>query len=92
MLHDFHFKIIHRARTKHANVNTLNINLIGKYEVDEDFGSEIQDLNKIAREVSMSSTTKRSEIINNLFIVMERDATPDHTEVHTHKGKYITLY
>jgi hypothetical protein len=41
MLQDFHFKIIHRERIKHANVDALNRNLIGKYEVNEDFGSEI---------------------------------------------------
>ncbi len=61
--------------------------MVGKYEVDEDFGSEIQDLNKIAQEVSMSYNTKGSEIINNLFIVIERDVAPNHIEDQTHKGK-----
>jgi hypothetical protein len=35
----------------------------------------------------MSYTTKGSEIMNNLFIVMERDATLDHIEDQTHTGK-----
>jgi hypothetical protein len=35
----------------------------------------------------MSYTTKGSEIMNNLFIVMERDATPNHVEDQTQNGK-----
>jgi hypothetical protein len=35
----------------------------------------------------MPYTTKGSEIMNNFFIVMERDATPNHIEDHTHNGK-----
>jgi hypothetical protein len=35
----------------------------------------------------MSYNTKGSEIINNLFIVIEMDVTPDHIEDQTHKGK-----
>ncbi len=61
--------------------------MVHKYEVDEDFGSEFQALNRIAQEVSMSYTTKGSQIMNNLFIVMERDATPHHIEDQTHNGK-----
>jgi hypothetical protein len=41
MLQDFHFKIIHRVGAKHANVDALSRNPIGKYEADEDFGNEI---------------------------------------------------
>ncbi len=61
--------------------------MVGKYEIDEDFGSEIQDINRIPQEVSMFYSTKGSEIINNLFIVIERDATLDHIEDQTQKGK-----
>jgi hypothetical protein len=35
----------------------------------------------------MSYNTKGSEIINNLFIVIERDVAPNHIEDQTHKGK-----
>jgi hypothetical protein len=35
----------------------------------------------------MSYTIKGSEIMNNLFIVMERHATLDHIEDQTQKGK-----
>lgn len=55
MLQDFHFKIIYKALAKHANVDALSKNPIGKYGVDEDFGSEIQDLDRMAQDVSMSS-------------------------------------
>jgi hypothetical protein len=37
MFQDFNFKIVHRARSKHGNVNALNINLIGNVDEDEDF-------------------------------------------------------
>jgi hypothetical protein len=80
MFQDFHFKIVHKAGVKHANVDALNINSIGKYEVDEDFGSEIHDLNMLTPKISMSSTSQGGKTINNIFIVMEVDATPDHIE------------
>jgi hypothetical protein len=41
MLQDFHFKIVHHVGAKHSNVDGLNINAVGKYEIDEDFGNEI---------------------------------------------------
>ncbi len=47
MLQDFHFKIVHHASSKHANVDVLSKNLMDKYEVDEDFGNEIQYLARI---------------------------------------------
>ncbi len=41
VLQDFYFKIIYKALAKHANVDALSKNPVGKYGVDEDFGSEI---------------------------------------------------
>jgi hypothetical protein len=41
MFQNFHFKIIHKAGTKHANVDALSRNPIGNSKVDEDFGNEI---------------------------------------------------
>jgi hypothetical protein len=38
-------------------VDALNINLIGNYKVDEDFGNEIKDLDKLTPEISMFSTS-----------------------------------
>jgi len=40
MVHDFNFKIMHRVRSKHANVNALS-----KIQVNEDeyFKKEIED-------------------------------------------------
>ncbi len=49
MLQDFHFKIIHRAGAKHANVDVLSRNLVGKYGANENFGSKIQDLDRMAK-------------------------------------------
>jgi hypothetical protein len=37
ILQDFQFKIIHRARSKHLNVDALSQNLVGFLEKDEDF-------------------------------------------------------
>jgi len=44
MFQDFHFKIVHRVGAKHFNEYVLSRNLVGRYEADEDFGNEIQDL------------------------------------------------
>ncbi len=85
MLQEFHFKIIHRAKAKHANVDALNTNPINKYEADVDFGGEIQDLDGIARDVSMFPIAKGNETINNLFTMMEEDVTPYHTKGQVHK-------
>jgi hypothetical protein len=44
-LQDFSFKIVHRARSRHTNVDALNRNLINVIKVDEDLVNEIQDYN-----------------------------------------------
>jgi len=41
MLQDFHFKIIYKAVAKHANVDALSKNQVGKYGAEENFRSEI---------------------------------------------------
>jgi hypothetical protein len=46
MLQDFNFKIVHRARIRHANANALSRNPVGLHDEDEDFGVEIQDEKK----------------------------------------------
>jgi len=46
------FKIVHRARTKHANVDALSKNLLGGYEADEDYYNKIQDFNGIVQDDS----------------------------------------
>jgi hypothetical protein len=43
MLQDFQFKIIHRTRNKHLNVDALNWNLIDFSKEDEDFGSDVME-------------------------------------------------
>ncbi len=71
MLQKFHLKIVHRASAKHSNVDALDKNLVGRYEADEDFGIEIQDLNGINQEIPKSHVAKKAKTIINLFIVME---------------------
>jgi hypothetical protein len=41
MLHNFHFKIVHRPTSKHFNVDSLNKNPMFVYEDNEDFQVEI---------------------------------------------------
>jgi hypothetical protein len=43
MVHDFNFKIMHHARSKHTNVNALSKILVRYANEDEDFQKEIQD-------------------------------------------------
>ncbi len=44
MLQDFSFKIIHRPRLRHTNVDALSRNPIGPATDDDDFSEEIQDM------------------------------------------------
>ncbi len=41
MLQDFSFKIIHRPRLRHMNVDALSRNLVGSATDDDDFSEEI---------------------------------------------------
>jgi hypothetical protein len=43
LLQDYIFKIVHRPGAKHANVNALSRNPVGRALDDEDFQQEIQD-------------------------------------------------
>jgi hypothetical protein len=38
-------------------VDALNRNLVGNFKVDEDFGNEIKDLDRLTPKISMFSTT-----------------------------------
>jgi len=83
MLQDFHFKIVHRASFMHANVDALSRNQVDRYEANEDFGNEIQDLTGITQDASKPSFHKDSEIVINSFIVLigeEEDHDVDHYE------------
>jgi hypothetical protein len=51
MLQDFNFKIVHRTKARHANVDVLSRNPIDSHDEDEDFGMEIQDEKKDANVV-----------------------------------------
>jgi antirestriction protein len=83
MQQDFHFKIVHCASSKYANVDALSRNLVDKYKADEDFGNEIQDLVGITQDASKPSFHKDNETIINLFTVLteeEEDHDVDHYE------------
>jgi len=43
LLQDYSFKIVHRPRMRHANVDALSRNPVGQAMDDEDFHQEIQD-------------------------------------------------
>jgi hypothetical protein len=47
MLQDFSFKIVHRLRLKHTNVDALSKNLVGPATDDDDFSEKIQDIKSI---------------------------------------------
>jgi len=70
MFQHFHFKIVHSANFKHANVDALSKNLVDRYEVNEDFGNEIQDLTGITLDAFKPSFRKDNENVINLFIVL----------------------
>ncbi len=44
MLQDFNFKIIHRPKLRHTNVDALSRNPVGPTTDDDDFNEEIQDI------------------------------------------------
>jgi hypothetical protein len=91
MLQDFHFKIVHRASFKHANVDALNINPMDRYEVNEDFGNEIQDLTRITQDALKPSFRKDSETIINLFIVLTKEEE-DHDVDHYKRGEKVIAF
>jgi hypothetical protein len=90
MLQDFHFKNVHRTSAKHSNVDALNKNPVGRYEGNEDFGNEIQDLGGTSQEIPKPHIAKKDEIAINLLIVMEIDARNCNKEV-LEKGKELVL-
>jgi len=90
MLRNFHLKIVHHVGAKHSNVDALNKNLVGRYEVDENFGSEIQDLSGTSQEIPKSNVAKKAETIINLFTIMEVDVGNCSEEV-TKKGKKLVF-
>ncbi len=72
-------------------MDVLNKNLVGRYEVDENFCSEIQDLSGTNQEIPKSNVAKKAKTIINLFTVMEIDVGNCSEEV-TKKRKKIGVY
>jgi hypothetical protein len=73
MLHDFHFKIVHWAGSKHFNVYALSKNPMFSYEDNENFQVEILDHmmsssnNAMEREVRFVTNNIKFHKIPNLF-------------------------
>jgi hypothetical protein len=60
MLQDFNFKIVHRTRVRHANVDVLSHNPIDSHDEDEDFGMEVHDEKKDANVVHVWNSSALS--------------------------------
>jgi len=67
MLKDFQFKIIHRARNKHLNVDVLSRNVVGSPEEDEDFGSDVMEHEE---KLGIAPTSAKSNATNEVNINM----------------------
>jgi len=60
-LQDFSFKIVHKARSKHTNVDALSRNLIDVTEKEDEMQDEIQDckLLQVGKECNETLWTSR---------------------------------
>ncbi len=47
ILQDFNFKILHRPKLKHTNVDFLSRNPVGQATDDDDFSEKIQDIESV---------------------------------------------
>ncbi len=84
MLQDFNFKIVHRARVKHANVDVLNRNQVDSHDEDEDFGMEVQDEKKNVNVVQVWNSSALSPHILTIsqFVDVELMQKEGHEEVN----------
>jgi hypothetical protein len=72
-------------------VDGLSINPMDRYEADEDFGNEIQDLARIIQDASKPSFHKDNGTIMNLFTMLTRKEE-DHDVDHYERGeKFIAV-
>jgi len=68
MLKDFQFKIIHRARNKHLNVDALSWNPVGSPEENEDFGSDLMEQEeKLGIALAFTRSDATNEVSINMF-------------------------
>lgn len=91
MLQHFHFKIVHSASFKHANVDALSKNLVDRYEVNEDFGNQIQDLTGIVLDAFKPSFHKDNENVINLFIVLIGEKEDHDVDCYEKREKFFTF-
>jgi len=70
MLQDFQFKIIHRVRSQHLNIDALNRNHVDFPEEDEDFGCDVMEQEDKPRVTpSPIESDYANEVVINLFIL-----------------------
>jgi hypothetical protein len=79
MLHDFLFKIIHRASSRHLNVDTLNKSPMNLSKEDDDFGCDVMESED--KLLSMSDKSPNDTVIN-LFILQLMDKEMTKIEEH----------
>jgi len=67
MLQDFQFKIIHRAGSRHLNVDALSRNLVYFLEGDEDFGNDVTEQEQLRITPTPTRSNATNEVNINLF-------------------------
>jgi hypothetical protein len=66
MLQDFHFKIVHRPRNKHSNVDALSRNPVFVSNEVKDFQAKIPYQTIIVSKPTMESGTKSLHVRNKI--------------------------
>jgi hypothetical protein len=83
MLQDFQFKIIHRARNIHLNVEALSQNCIGFPEEDEDFGSDaLEQEEQPGITPLLARNNAANETSMNLFTLQHTEQEVNDVEEH----------
>jgi hypothetical protein len=76
MLQDFDFKIMHRLKSKHMNVDALSRNLMGGFEEDEDPKPKVPKKHETILELTKIAFVDGvgGEIcVANIFRILEKD-------------------
>ncbi len=83
MLQVFQFKIIHRIRSRHLNVDALSRNLVNFPKDDEDFGSDVMEQEEqLGITPSTVKNNAANEVSINLFTLQHTRQVIDDAEKH----------
>jgi hypothetical protein len=83
MLQDFQFKIIHRTKSRHLNVNALSQNHVGFPEEDDNFGSDVMEQEEqIGITPSPAKSNAANEVNINLFTLQHTQQGVNDAEKH----------